>query len=85
MDNTTRARKLAKWLRRQDWFNQWFDNLCKCYPEPEDYGIVQSFCEGYEGEFTLEQAFNWKGSPEGLAFWTRKNADLIGFINAMTE
>ena len=71
MDNTTRARKLAKWLRRQDWYNAYFDDL------------VQSFCDGHEGEFTIEQAFNWKSTPEGITFWTRANADLKQFINTL--
>lgn len=47
--------------------------------------MVQSFCEGHEGEFTIEQAFNWKASPEGLQFWTRANADLKAFINTLTD
>ena len=83
MDNTSRASKLAKWLRRQDWYNAYFDNLCACYNEPDDYYLVQSFCDGHEGEFTIEQAFNWKGTPEGVAFWTRANADLKQFINTL--
>lgn len=43
MDNTTRARKLAKWLVTRKWFEAWRNNLFDCYCEPEDYSIVQSF------------------------------------------
>lgn len=81
MDNTTRARKLAKWLRRQEWYNAYWANLCACYSGENDYDLVQSFADGHEGEFTIEQAFNWKGTPEGFEYWERANNELKIFIN----
>lgn len=81
MDNTTRARKLAKWLVTRKWFENWRNNLFHCYCEPEDYGIVHSFMNGHEGIFTIEQAFDWKSSPEGLEYWTKANTELKTYIN----
>lgn len=83
MDNTTRARKLAKWLRKQEWYDAYWANLCACYHQPQDYDLVQSFVEGHEGEFTIEQAFNWKGSAEGFEFWQRANNELKIYINTL--
>lgn len=83
MDNTTRARRLAKWMRKQDWYDAYFNNLCDCYGEPIEYALVQSFCDGHEGEFTIEQAFMWKTTPEGYAFWEKANSKLKAFIKTI--
>lgn len=85
MDNTTRARKLAKWLQRQEWFEAWRNNLFHCYCEPEDYDIIHSFMNGREGVYTIEQAFRWETSPEGKEFWAKANVELKTFMNKISE
>lgn len=61
---------VAKWLRKQEWYDAWVDNL---ELQEDDIAIVNWFKAGHELGATLICSIVWHLTPEGDEYWRNIN------------
>lgn len=61
---------VAKWLREQEWYDAWVDNL---ELQEDDLAIVNWYKAGHELEKTLTGSIIWHLTPEGDEYWRNIN------------
>lgn len=64
------SQAVAKWLREQEWYEAWIDNLTL---QEEDQNIIQWFIEGNVGSSTIQTSIVWYQTPEGDDYWREIN------------
>lgn len=64
------SQAVAKWLREQEWYEAWIDNLTL---QEEDQNIIQWFIEGNVGSSTIQCSIVWYQTPEGDDYWREIN------------
>ena len=61
---------VAKWLKKQEWYEAWIDNLNLFRDDPE---VINDFINGLFDEGTIIKGFPWRMTPEGDTFWAEVN------------
>lgn len=69
-----RPYEVKDWLRKQEWFEQYKNNVEKSTLETPN-GLLS----GRQGLDTICRAFNWSATPEGTDFWVKANDKFVNW------
>ena len=64
------AEQIAEYLREQDWFSAYIDNLKRKDLKPLAGGTYEDHISGRKGLCTISNAFYWTKTEQGNEFWS---------------
>lgn len=65
--------KVSEWILKQPWLSQFVNNCIARGDSPEE---ILFFLLGQDSTCTIDDAFIWKDTPEGSAFWGKINDEM---------
>ena len=70
-----KPREIEKWIKNQEWYDMFVANLDNDQKMSGEYSEVEidDFLNGKKYARTIEVAFMWEDTPEGLSFWKAVN------------
>lgn len=65
--------KASEWILKQPWLSQFVDNCVAYGDSPQK---ILSFLLGQGTDWTINDAFRWRDTPEGGDFWSKINMEI---------
>lgn len=66
--------KASEWILKQPWLSQFVNNSIADNNPPK---VILSHLLGAQTWNTISKAFLWKNTPEGKAFWSKIDDEMI--------
>lgn len=75
----TRTRQeIAKWLKKQEWYEAYCDNMVF---QSRSIETIYKYTNGFYDVDTIFGAFTWAFTPEGDEYWRKINKGFIAWYN----
>lgn len=66
--------KASEWILKQPWLSQFVNN---CIADNNSPKAILSYLLGAQTVYTISKVFLWKNTPEGKAFWSKIDGEMV--------